>query len=197
MRPTPRRAKRAKSCLTGCAVQFTGTDTDTDHGGDQLVVILDADRVHTVRSRLHERLHPSDRLIGHRRCVRGMQEQVGSAVYPDRYSRCISCGAQTGHEVGMLLGAADPPALRVHGVLDIESDPARIQQTLDQLARIQTVTGLQIDRHRHINRGNDGPNSRNHLGKGLSLVVLGTAGLRKWMTADRQRRKLPINRCPC
>jgi len=31
--------------------------------------------------------------------------------------------------------------------------------------------------------------SRNHLGEGLSLVVLGTAGLGKWMTADRQRRE--------
>ncbi len=27
MRPTPRRAKRARSCVTGCAVQLTGTGT--------------------------------------------------------------------------------------------------------------------------------------------------------------------------
>lgn len=89
----------------------------------------------------------------------------------------------------MLFGAAYPSTLGVHGVLDVQAHAAGVQQTADQISRILAIPGFQVDRDRHVDRGDDRTDRLNHLREALAFVISRAPRVGQRMTADRQRRE--------
>jgi hypothetical protein len=126
-----------------------------------------------------------------------VHEEVGAPVHPDRDARVVGGCAQAGDIVRVLLRGAYAAALRVDGVLDVETDAAGLDEPGDKVGGLLPVSGLQVDGHRHVDRRDDRPDGGEHLLEGLSLVVAGSSGIGEGMAADRERREPGGDGCPC
>lgn len=73
----------------------------------------------------------------------------------------------------VLLRAAHASALRVDGVLDVETDAADLDETGDEIRGLLSVAGLQIHGDGNVDRRDDRPDGGEHLLEGLSLLVVG------------------------
>ena len=77
-----------------------------------------------------------------------LDEGVGAGVDDHVDAGGVGGLPQAADVVGVLGDRAQPAALGVHGVLDVEADGAGLEQPLDQLGRRGAVAGLHVGGHR-------------------------------------------------
>ena len=78
------------------------------------------------------------------------EEQVGARVDHHMHPGGVGGGPQRADELGVLAGRPQPPALAVHGVLDVEADRTGAEQAVDETGGRLAVSGFDVDGDRDV-----------------------------------------------